>query len=60
MKLIEFCNLDWEEKCIDYTNNDTGIKTISISQARKPIYKSSVNLSNFYKKELKFLDKISE
>lgn len=59
-KLIKFCNLDWEDSCIDHTKNNSGIKTISISQARKPIYKSSINLSNLYKNNLKFLDKISE
>ena len=56
-RLIEFCNLEWEENCIDYTKNDSGIKTISLSQARSPIYKSSVNLSDYYRKSLKFLDK---
>ncbi len=59
-KLIKFCNLDWEDRCIDHTKNTNGIKTISISQARKPIYKSSINLSNFYKGNLKFLEDISE
>ena len=59
-RLIKFCNLDWDEKCIDFTKNSTGIKTISLSQARKPIYKDSVNLSELYKGSLKFLDNISE
>ena len=54
-KLIEFCNLPWEESCIDYTKNDTGIKTVSISQARKPIYKTSVRLSDKYIDYLDFL-----
>ena len=59
-KLIKFCNLEWEENCINFTDNNSGIKTISISQARNPIYKSSVNLSDLYKNSLEFLDKISE
>ena len=25
-KLIEFCNLEWEDNCIDHTKNKTGIK----------------------------------
>ena len=57
-KLINFCNLSWEENCIDYTKNDTGIKTVSISQARKPIYKSSVKISDKYSNYLEFLKKI--
>ena len=59
-KLIKFCNLNWDEKCIDFTKNSTGIKTISLSQARKPIYKDSVNLSDLYKDSLGFLNNISE
>ena len=57
-KLINFCNLPWEQNCIDYTKNDTGIKTVSISQARKPIYKTSVKISDKYSNYLSFLEKI--
>ena len=59
-KLINFCNLDWEENCLDHTKNKTGIKTVSIEQARKPIYKNSVNLNESYIKYLDFLNQISE
>ena len=59
-KLIQFCNLEWDENCLDHTKNKTGIKTVSIEQARNPIYKKSVNLSESYLKYLDFLNKISE
>lgn len=59
-KLINFCNLDWEDSCLDHTKNKTGIKTVSIEQARNPIYKNSVNLSDNYLKYLEFLNRISE
>ena len=59
-KLINFCNLDWDENCLDHTKNKTGIKTVSIEQARKPIYKNSVNLNESYIKYLDFLNQISE
>ncbi len=58
--LIKFCNLEWEDSCMDHTQNKTGIKTVSISQAREPIYKSSINLNKSYIKDLKFLDQITE
>lgn len=57
-KLITYLNLEWEENCLDHTKNTTVIKTVSISQARKPIYKSSVNLSDEYKKYLSFLTEL--
>ena len=59
-KLIQFCNLEWDENCLDHTKNKTGIRTVSIEQARNPIYKKSVNLSKNYLKYLDFLNKISE
>ena len=59
-KLINFCNLDWEDNCLDHTKNKTGIKTVSIAQARSPIYKNSVNLNEEYLKYLNFLNNISE
>lgn len=59
-KLINFCNLEWEDSCLDHTKNKTGIKTVSIEQARKPIHKNSVNLNESYLKYLDFLNQISE
>lgn len=58
-KIINFCNLEWEDGCLNYTKNKTAIKTVSIAQARKPIYKTSINASNKFKKYLSFLEKIS-
>jgi Flp pilus assembly protein TadD len=57
-KLIKFCNLDWEENCLNYTKNKSGIKTVSISQARKPLYKASIELYKKYLSKLKFLENI--
>jgi tetratricopeptide (TPR) repeat protein len=42
-KMIEFCSLIWEDNCIQFHKNKTPIKTMSTAQARKPIYKSSLN-----------------
>ena len=55
-RLIKFCNLDWDEKCIDFTKNNTGIKTISLSQARKPIYKDSLKGATKYKDYIQNLE----
>ena len=41
--MIKFCNLNWEEECLQFYNNKTPIKKLSTAQARKPIYKSSKN-----------------
>ena len=51
-KLISFCDLDWDQNCLRHDNNKSLIKTASMSQARKPIYKSSINLSDNYSEYL--------
>jgi len=52
-KLIKFCDLEWDPSCLNHhKNNKTPIKTVSISQARKPVYQSSVNSNSNYKKYL--------
>ena len=50
-KMLEFCNLDWDENCLNFfKNSKTPIKTASIAQARKPIYKTSLKLHKKYNK----------
>ena len=53
-KLLEFCELEWDDNCLEHhKNTKTPIQTVSISQAREPIYNSSVNSSDNYKDYLK-------
>ena len=61
-KLLEFCNLDQSEKCYNFTKfSKTPIKTVSVSQANKPIYKDSINSFDPYQKHLhKMLKKINK
>jgi tetratricopeptide (TPR) repeat protein len=41
-RLIEFLGLPWNEKCVDFHKSDRPVKTASVAQVRKPIYKTSV------------------
>ena len=41
-KLLKFCSLEWDDKCLNHQKNRRVIKTISYNQARKPIYNTSV------------------
>jgi hypothetical protein len=53
-KLLEFCELEWDDNCFNHhKNSKTPIKTVSISQARQPVYSSSVRSSDKYKDHLK-------
>ena len=49
-KLLKFCELEWDEKCLKHEKNSRSIKTASATQARKPIYKSAIKSSEVYKK----------
>ena len=40
--LIEFCDLNWENECLEFYKNKKSIKTVSFLQARRPIYKDSI------------------
>ena len=53
-KLLEFCELEWDDNCLNHHKNaKTPIRTVSITQARQPVYSSSVNSSDMYKDYLK-------
>ena len=55
-KLIKFCELEWDPACLSHhKNKKTAIQTVSVVQARQPIYKSSVNSNNAYSKHLEQL-----
>ena len=43
-KMINFCELDWDDNCLLFYKNKSPIKTASAFQARQPIYESSVEL----------------
>ena len=47
-ELINFCELDWENNCLEHYKNKKTIRTVSAAQARKPIYKDSMNINKTY------------
>jgi len=52
-KIFSFCNLTWDPNCLNfYKSKKTPISTVSVNQASKPVYKSSVNSSVVFSKYL--------
>ncbi len=51
-KLLEFCELDWEEACMNFHQNTRKVKTLSIHQARQPLYNSSIGRWRRYEEHL--------
>ena len=57
-KIIKFCDLEWNEKCLKFYESTTPVHTVSLHQSRKPMYKTSVNLNSKYSKYQDFFKKI--
>ncbi|MBT5751482.1 MAG: tetratricopeptide repeat protein [Rhodospirillaceae bacterium] len=51
-RLLNFCGLDWDEACLTFYESERNIKTSSLAQVRKPIYRGSVEKWRPYKKHL--------
>ena len=51
--LVKNCELEWEEDCLKFYENNRPVKTTSETQVRKKIYKTSINSWKNYKKNLK-------
>ncbi len=56
-KILNYCELSWDENCLSFHKNKTPIKTMSTAQARKPIYKSSIKSFEKFKNFLTILNK---
>jgi len=57
-KLFKFCKISWEKDALNFYKKKVPIKTASITQARGPIYKSSVNSNEKYYKYLNFFSEL--
>jgi len=52
-KIIEFCDLDWDDNCMQFHKNKRFVKTASYDQVRQPMYKKSVARWKNYKEQIK-------
>ena len=54
-KLLNFCDLSWSTKCIEFYKNKNSVSTASLAQIRQPIYKTSIASWENYSSYLKDL-----
>ena len=54
-RILNFCDLNWEDNCLHFSENKTPIKTASVGQARNSIYSTSVKSFSKYEVYLKDL-----
>ena len=51
-RIIDFCNLEWEDRCLEFHQSKRGVNTASTWQVRQPIYKSAMQRWVPYAKHL--------
>ncbi len=51
-RILEYCELEWEESCLRFHETNRSVKTASSEQVRQPIYASSVNSWRHYEQHL--------
>ena len=54
-RILDYCELPFEESCLRFHETDRAVKTASSEQVRQPIYASSVNLWKNYELHLEEL-----
>jgi len=52
-KLLEYCELEWDENCLNFHKNKRAVKTASSSQVREKMYQGSSEAWKKYKTQLK-------
>ena len=52
-KLLEYCELDWDENCLNFHTNKRAVKTVSALQVRQKMYQGS---SEAWKKHEAYLE----
>lgn len=51
-RLIKYCDLPWDDKCLSFYQTKRNIRTASVTQVRQPIYATSVERWRHYEKHL--------
>ena len=49
-KLLEYCELDWDENCLNFQNTKRAVKTASVLQVRQKMYQGSSEAWRQYEK----------
>jgi tetratricopeptide (TPR) repeat protein len=51
-RLLEFCELEWDESCLRFYESDRPVRTPSAEQVRQPIYDRSIGQWRHYEQDL--------
>jgi hypothetical protein len=56
--LIKYCDLDWEDACLEFHQTDRHIRTASHEQVRRPIYDTSIGRWRRFERHLRPLQEV--
>ncbi len=51
-RLVDFCGLDWDARCLEFYKTERHVATASYDQVRQPIYTTSIGRWKKYQSEL--------
>jgi len=51
-RIVDFCGLSWDERCLAFHQSGRAVRTASVAQVRQPIFRSSVERWRRYEKFL--------
>jgi len=51
-RILDYCELDWEESCLNFHETSRSVKSASSEQVRQPIYTSAVHTWRHYEAHL--------
>jgi len=54
--LLSFCNLSWQDQCLEFYKQKSPVATPSAMQVNQPLYKDSINRWKYYRDQLTDLE----
>jgi len=57
-QLLQFCNLTWNDACLNFETNEAPATTASAVQVRAPMYRTAMQRWKYYEKEMADLQKL--
>ncbi len=51
-RLVQFCGLDWDDRCLKFYASGRAVMTLSFDQVNRPVYRESVGRWKHYEKHL--------
>jgi len=59
-QLVEFCGLEWDDRCLEFHKTERFVFTLSYDQVRQPMYTRSIGRWKHYEKQLRPLRELLE